>query len=133
MNSVATYFEFCKEIFLEPVKFFREYAPNFSLETALLIGLLSIWIGKIIAFFWSLLAKVFFNAIFGSFSRNLLIADSIFSWDSQSDIQTIILQSGAVLLQPFFGILRLALAALVLWMFAKFFINKSYAEHNNVT
>lgn len=121
-NPVRAYLKAVKELILEPGRFFRYEALQYSLSEALTLGLVSLWLSQLITFFWRMSNKLLFMRLMETWLGGLSLGDEFgtaFSY-SQKDFVT---EAGFLLLSPFGSLMGLGFSALVLLSFGKLFIS----------
>jgi hypothetical protein len=123
-GPLRAYFRRLSRLFFEPGRFFREDLIHFSVSEALAFGIVSAWVASVIAFFFQTLNGFLLRGLFESWVQRVLSTEqglAIFQPSEQDFIWT----AGFLLLDPFFSLLRILLAALVLFTFARILIDEN--------
>ena len=115
------YFRYCRKILFDPGYFFREDFHRLSLASALTFGLVSAWVSSTILFFFNSLSSLALERIFRGWMEEVIGVDA-FGLTTSEAVQSFLLQTGFLIVYPFFLLWYLSGFAGVLFLFSKIFI-----------
>jgi len=120
-SYVRQYFYWCKEILLEPTRFFRVHYRMFDKNEALSFGLISLWLSAFVGFVWSALNQIFIVNFLEQWMQSILFQDEAISFIDFGG-KSFLFSAAYVLLNPFLSLLGLFFSALILLSLSKVFL-----------
>jgi len=122
-RPVHTYLQRVKTLLFSPGRFFREDFPSFSLSESLAFGLVSGWISACLAFAVETLNSLLLVSLFESWVQKIFESEESFSFLGLSG-SSFIWSAGFLMLFPFLALARLLLSSVVIFLFARLFIDE---------
>lgn len=122
-RPVHAYLQRLKVLLFSPGRFFREEFPSFSLSDSLAFGLVSGWISAGLAFMVETLNSLLLVSLFDSWVQKIFESEESFSVLGLSG-SSFIWSAGFLMVFPFLALLRLLFGSVVVYLFAKLFIDE---------
>jgi hypothetical protein len=119
-SLISHYLRLCKELLVEPARFYRELASRYSVSEALCVGLVSLWLTRAFTFIVGTVNQLVLAKMLNSWLDGVSMGDD--SDLTQASGRGLLFDAGLVLAKPFFALIGMALSSLVLFGFAKLFI-----------
>lgn len=122
-RPVRAYLQRVKILLFSPGRFFREEFPSFSLSDSLTFGLVSGWISAGLAFMVETLNSLLLVSLFDSWVQKIFESEESFSILGLSG-SSFIWSAGFLMVFPFLALVRLLFSSMVVFTFAKLFIDE---------
>lgn len=123
-RPIRTYLRRLKLAILHPTRFFREEFPALNSSEALAFGLCSAWAAAAVAFLFETANAFLLTRLFDRWVQRLLASDEAFGFLALS-ADSFLWNAGFLVLTPFLFLGRIFFSSLVVYTFARLFIEDS--------
>jgi hypothetical protein len=119
-------------LFFDPVRFFREDFPRLDGSAALAFGITNGWLAAICAFMVSTFNSFFIASLFERWVQRLLVSEEGFSFLGLNE-KTFVWAAAALMLSPFFLLLRTFFGAIVVYAFTRLLVDDEQGGPDRVS
>ncbi|MCO5142824.1 MAG: hypothetical protein M9962_07020 [Oligoflexia bacterium] len=124
-NVFKNFWDRLSKVLFHASAFFRFDIGRLSLSDTMAFGAINFWIATVISFFISTVYSVVLVKFFEEWVQRLIISETNISLDLFPS-ESLLWQAGFVVLAPFIFFLRAIFSTLVLYVFAKIFIEDDH-------
>lgn len=117
---------------LHPARFFREDLGRFNTSEALAFGIGNAWLASAVAFFFQTFNTLVLTQLFEKWVQRLLASEEAFRLLEFSG-KNFVWDAGALVIAPFLLLLQAVLGTVVLYLFARLFVEDDPGAPESVT